>query len=136
MNIRTLRNLLLIQILSLVLVAALHAGIVTGTPFERAAIYEFGVAMILAIGLALTYAGRAIARWGAFTAQLLALLGVGTGVYMALNGMAPNTVGDYAYHLFAVVLLLAGIAGALRLETADAVGSRGATRDSLGRGRT
>ena len=35
MTLRTLRILLLVDILSLVVVAAIHAGIVFGGPFER-----------------------------------------------------------------------------------------------------
>lgn len=136
MTLRTLRILLLVDILSLVVVAAIHAGIVFGGPFERAAMYEAGVAVILAIGLALTYAGPTIARWGAVVAQLLALFGVGTGVFMALNGMAPNTVFDYAYHVFAIVLLVAGLWGALRLQPSEAADNRKMHVSSYGRGRT
>ena len=98
--------------------------------------YEAGVAVILAIGLALTYAGPTIARWGAVVAQLLALFGVGTGVFMALNGMAPNTVFDYAYHVFAIVLLVAGLWGALRLQPSEAADNRKMHVSSYGRGRT
>ena len=72
---------------------------------------------ILAIGLMLTYAGRTVARWAALVAQLLALLGVGTGVYMATRGMAPNTTLDFAYHAFAIVLLVAGLVVAWRLPS-------------------
>jgi hypothetical protein len=118
MTIRTLRMLLLIDIASLILVGAIHAGALGG-PFEQASMYEAAVAVILAIGLALTFAAPAVARWGAFVAQLIALFGVGTGIYMALNGMAPNTMWDYAYHAIAVVLLVAGLWGALRLRAAE-----------------
>jgi hypothetical protein len=119
MTIRTLRILLLVDILSLVVVAAIHAGIVLGGPFQNAAMYEAAVGVILAIGLALTFGPPAVARWGAFATQLLALFGVGTGVYMALNGMAPNTVFDYAYHVLAIVLLVAGLVVALRFESTE-----------------
>ena len=70
MAMRTLRILLVIQIVSLVIVAAIHAGILMGGPFESAAMYEAGVAVILAVGLALTYAGRTVARWAALVAQV------------------------------------------------------------------
>lgn len=135
MTIRTLRLLLLIDIASLVVVAAIHAGILGG-PFDRASMYEAAVAVVLAIGLALTWAGPAIARWGASIAQLLALFGVGTGIYMASRGMAPNTTWDFAYHAFAVVFLLAGLVVALRLPpSSDAAGGPAATK-TFGRGQT
>jgi hypothetical protein len=136
MTIRTLRLLLLIDIASLVVVAAIHAGILFGGPFYRASMYEAAVAVVLAIGLALTWAGPAVARWGAFIAQLLALFGVGTGIYMASRGMAPNTTWDFAYHAFAVVFLLAGLVVALRLSpSSDAAGGR-TVSETYGRGQT
>ena len=136
MTIRTLRLLLLIDIASLIVVAAIHAGIVLGGAFDRASMYEAAVAVVLAIGLALTWAGHAVARWGAFVAQLLALFGVGTGIYMASRGMAPNTTWDLAYHAFAVVFLLAGLLVALRLpSTSDSAGGQ-TTAKTYGQGRT
>jgi hypothetical protein len=136
MTIRTLRLLLLIDIASLVVVAAIHAGILFGGPFDRASMYEAAVAVVLAIGLALTWAGPAVARWGAFIAQLLALFGVGTGIYMASRGMAPNATWDFAYHAFAVVFLLAGLVVALRLSpSSDAAGGR-TVSETYGRGQT
>jgi hypothetical protein len=135
MTIRTLRLLLLIDIVSLVVVAAIHAGVLGG-PFDQASVYEAAVAVVLGIGLALTWAGHAVARWGSFVAQLLALFGVGTGIYMASRGMAPNTTWDLVYHAFAVVLLLAGLVVALRLRpSADAAGSQTAAK-TYGRGQT
>jgi hypothetical protein len=136
MTMRTLRLLLLIDIASLVVVAAIHAGIIGGGPFDRASMYEAAVAVVLGIGLALTWAGPAVARWGAFVAQLLALLGVGTGIYMASRGMAPSTTWDLVYHAFAVVFLLAGLVVAARLpSSSDAARGHTAT-ESYGRGQT
>ncbi len=136
MTIRTLRLLLLIDIASLVVVAAIHAGLLFGGPFDRASMYEAAVAVVLGIGFALTWAGPAVARWGAFIAQLLALFGVGTGIYMASRGMAPNTTWDFAYHAFAVVFLLAGLVVALRLSpSSDAAGGR-TVSETYGRGQT
>ena len=136
MHIRTLRVLLLIDIASLIVVAAIHAGILFGGPFDRASMYEAAVAVVLAIGLVLTWAGPTVARWGAFVAQLLALFGVGTGIYMASRGMAPNTFWDLAYHAFAVVFLLAGMLVALRLPPTSDTGGGQATAKSYGRGQT
>jgi hypothetical protein len=136
MTMRTLRLLLLIDIASLIVVAAIHAGILFGGPFDRASLYEAAVAVVLGVGLALTWAGPAVARWGAFVAQLLALFGVGTGIYMASRGMAPNTTWDFVYHAFAVVFLLAGILVALRLPpSSDAAGGHAVNR-TYGRGQT
>jgi hypothetical protein len=128
MQIQTLRALLVIDIAALLVVAGVHSGLIGGGPYQNAAMYETAVAVILAIGLALTFAGYAAARWGAIVAQVLALGGVGTGVYMASRGMAPNSTWDFAYHAFAIVLLLIGLVGAWRLrppeQAAEASGLR------------
>ena len=124
MTLRNLRILLAIDVVGLVAVAAIHGGLIGGGPADPAARYEAGVAVILAIGFALTFFGPTIARWGTLIAQLLALFGVGTGIYMASNGMAPNTTADFAYHAFAVVTLLAGLVLAWRLPPAYSPGDR------------
>jgi hypothetical protein len=78
--------------------------------------------VILAIGFGLTFGGPDTARFGAFGAQLLALGGVSVGIYMALRGMAPNSVFDLGYHIFAMVLLIVGLVGSIR--TADTASTR------------
>ena len=104
-----LRWMMAVAAVSLLVAASLHAGIVIPGRFDQAAMYETGVAVIVAIGLALTFAGLPLARWGALLALVLALGGASIGLYLALRGIAPSTGLDIAYHLALVALLLAGI---------------------------
>jgi uncharacterized membrane protein len=111
---RTLRWILALAALSLYIVAALHAGLIVAGPFNDAAMYEAGFAAVLTIGLGLTLVGPKWARWGALIALVLALAGASIGLYMAIRGIAPNTIPDMVYHLALIALLLVGIAVALR----------------------
>lgn len=115
---RTLRWTLGASALSLLVAAALHAGIVIPGPFDQAALYETGVAAVLLVGLGLTYIGPAWARWGGLAATVVALAGATIGLYMALRGIAPNTVLDIVYHVALLALLLAGIVVAWRVPSA------------------
>lgn len=109
-----LRWIMAVAALSLLVAAALHAGFVIPGPFDDAAMYETGVAVVLIIGLGLTYMGPGWARWGGLAATVVALAGASIGLYMALRGLAPNTVPDIVYHVALVALLLVGIVIAWR----------------------
>jgi hypothetical protein len=79
--------------------------------------YETGVAVVLLIGLALTFIGPAWARWGGLAATVLALAGASIGLYLALRGVGPNTVPDLVYHIALVALLVVGIGVAWRVPS-------------------
>ena len=70
--------------LSLLVAAALHAGLVIPGRFDDAAMYETGVAIVLLIGLGMTF----------------------------LAGVAANNVADLVYRVALIALLLVGIADA------------------------
>ena len=113
----TLRWLMAVAAVSLLVAAALHAGLIIPGPFNDAAMYETGVASVLIVGLALTFIGPAWARWGGLAASVLALAGASVGLYMALRGLGPNTVPDIVYHVALLALLLVGIAVAWRVPS-------------------
>ena len=108
-----LRWIMTVAALSLVVVAALHAGLVIPGRFDDAAMYETGVATVLMVGIGLTFIGPTWARWGGLAAMVLALAGASIGLYMALRGLAPNTIADIVYHVAVIAPLLVGIAVAL-----------------------
>jgi hypothetical protein len=113
-----LRWIMGVAAISLLAAASLHAGLVIPGRFDQAAMYETGVAAILLIGLGLTLLGPGWARWGALVAIVLALGGASIGLYLALRGIAPNTMLDIVYHLGLLGLLLAGLVVAWRLPSA------------------
>lgn len=110
----TLRWIMTVGAVSLLMAAALHAGLVIPGPFNDAAMYETGVAAVLLVGLGLTLIGPGSARWGGLAATVLALAGASIGLYMALRGLGPNTVPDIVYHVALIALLLVGTAVAAR----------------------
>jgi len=112
-----LRWIMAIAALSLLVAAALHAGLVLPGPFNDAAMYETGVASVLIVGLGLTFIEPAWARWGGLGASVLALAGASIGLYIALRGLGPNTVADIVYHVALIALLLVGIVVAWRVPT-------------------
>ena len=112
-----LRWIMAVAALSLLVAAALHAGLVLPGPFNDAAMYETGVASVLIVGLGLTFIEPAWARWGGLGASVLALAGASIGLYIALRGLGPNTVADIVYHVALIALLLVGIVVAWRVPT-------------------
>lgn len=110
---------------SLLIAAALHAGLVIPGPVDQAAMYESGIAVILIVGIGLTFVGPGWARWGALTTQTVALAGACIGTFLALRGLGPNTVPDIVYHFALLAILLTGLVVAWRLDTGgDTSGTR------------
>jgi hypothetical protein len=114
--VRTLRLILIVEAASLLVAAALHAGIVIGGPFDQAAIYEASLGVILAVALGLTFLGPTVARVASLAAQALALAGASLGLYLALRGAAPDTPLDIVYHVLLISLLLVGLFVAWRVR--------------------
>ena|SRR6266545_978486 len=109
---------MIIEAVSLLGAAALHAGIVIRGPFDQAAIYESSIGVLLAIGLGVTYLGLSAARVAGMATQAVALAGASLGLYLALRGIAPNTPLDIVYHVALIGLLAIGLVVAWRLPTA------------------
>jgi hypothetical protein len=108
------RLLLLLEAASLGVAALLHTGYLTGGPFDTAAYYESAIAIVLLIGLAVTYAWPGATRWTALVVQAFALAGASIGLYLAIRGIGPNTMPDMVFHVALVVVLIGGLAVAWR----------------------
>jgi hypothetical protein len=113
--IQTLRGLLLVEAVSLLVAAALHAGILTGGSFEQAAIYEGSLGVIVAVALGLTFLAPDTAGPLGLAAQALTLAGASLGLYLALLGVAPHTSLDIVYHVVLIGLLVVGLGVAWRV---------------------
>lgn len=102
--------------ISLLVAAALHTGIVIPGPFDTAAYYETGIAVILLVGLGLTFVAPTAARWIGLVALAISFAGSCIGLYLAIRGLGPNTVPDIVYHVALVGLLVIGLVVAWRTE--------------------
>jgi hypothetical protein len=114
---RALRLVMLVQAASLLVAAALHAGLVMAGPFDQAAVYEasLGVLLLLALGLSFVVSSQS-AGLAALAAQALTLAGASLGVYLALLGVAPDSTLDIVYHVALIGLLIVGLVLAWRVR--------------------
>jgi hypothetical protein len=112
-----LRLVMAVAAASLLVAAALHAGLVIPGPFDQAAMYETAFAVVLIVGLLLTFLGPTWARWAGLVATAIALVGASIGFYVALIGLGPNTTLDIVYHVALIALLVIGIGMAWRVPT-------------------
>ncbi len=118
---RNLRFLMATAAASLLVAAALHAGIVIAGPFDQAAMYEGGIAVILLIGVSLTFIGPTAARVAALGTQAVALAGACVGLYLSVRGVGPDTALDIVYHVALIGLLVAGLVLAWKLRGSESV---------------
>ena len=117
-----LRAFLVAEIMLFALASLLHRGILAhGFEHAKAAIAEGVIALVLAIGLAISVYSPGKARPAALWTQGFALLGVCVGVAMILIGVGPRTRLDYAIHAVMAVTLIAGlvVARAAQGDTSD-----------------
>ena len=110
-----LRTLLFLEAASLVGAAILHTGALTGGPPDDAAMYETGIAVILAVGLGITFIQTGWARLTGLVVQAIALVGASIGTYATLRGFGPSSPLDVVYHVVLIGLIVAGLAVAWRL---------------------
>jgi hypothetical protein len=105
-----LRAFLVAEILLFALASLLHRGILArGFEHAKAAVAESIIALVLAIGLAISVYSPNEARAAALWTQGFALLGVCVGIAMILIGVGPRTGLDYGIHAVMAVTLGAGL---------------------------
>jgi hypothetical protein len=109
-----LRWIMAIGAVSLLIAAALHAGLIIPGPYDSAAMYETIIAVILVIGIGVTFLSGPWARWGALVTLVVSVAGASVGLFLAIRGAGPNTVPDLMYHVGLVLWLLAGVVVAWR----------------------
>ncbi|HEV8469060.1 MAG TPA: hypothetical protein VGR46_05565 [Candidatus Limnocylindria bacterium] len=116
---QTIRALLLIEAASFATAALVHFGVLTqGYEHRQAGTAESVIAVVLLIGLALSWASRTSTRAVGLVAQTIALLGTLVGVFTIAIGVGPRTVPDVAYHAAIVVVLVGGLLATARAPTA------------------
>jgi ABC-type uncharacterized transport system permease subunit len=111
----TIRLFLLGEGASFVVAGLVHRGLlVDGYQHRQAAIAESVIAVVLLLGLGLTWAWPARTRMIGIGAQAFALLGTLVGVFTIAVGVGPRTLPDIAYHLAIVIALVWGLVVAAR----------------------
>jgi FtsH-binding integral membrane protein len=106
---------LLVEILGFALAASVHRGVLLhGYEHPVAWIAEGLIALVLLIGLGLTWVWPAGTRPIGLTAQVLALLGTLVGVFTIVVGIGPRTVPDLAFHISILIVLAWGLVVAAR----------------------
>jgi hypothetical protein len=111
---RILRLLLLFEAATFVVAAVIHfGGLLDGYEHYKAGTAESVLAVVLLAGLALT-SRSAWARQAVVGAQAFAILGVFVGLFTIAVGVGPRTALDIGYHVGILIVLLVGVAIALR----------------------
>jgi CHASE2 domain-containing sensor protein len=114
-TVRAIRAFLLFEAASFLTAASIHlGGIVDGYGHTKAGTAETVIAVVLVVGLVLTWSRSPGARQAAVGAQGFAILGVCVGLFTIAVGVGPRTVPDVAYHVAILGVLLAGLALAAR----------------------
>jgi hypothetical protein len=111
--IRTLRALLVFEAGTFLAAALIHFGaLLDGDSHRKAGTAETVIAVVLLAGLALTWTRSP--RGAAIGAQAFAIVGVLVGLFTIAVGVGPRTVPDIAYHAGVLVVLIVGLAAAVR----------------------
>ncbi|HEY8187659.1 MAG TPA: hypothetical protein VIF64_16430 [Pyrinomonadaceae bacterium] len=94
----------------------IHFGVlITGYEHQKARIAEGVIAIVLLVGVALTWIRPTWTRPTGLAAQGFALLGTLVGVFTIIVGVGPRTLPDIAYHLGIILVLVWGLLLARRV---------------------
>jgi DMSO/TMAO reductase YedYZ heme-binding membrane subunit len=105
-----IRLFMVVEAASFVVAALIHSGLlVAGYEHERARVAEGVIAVVLLVGLALTWIRPVQLGTVSFAAQGFALLGTLLGVLTIAIGVGPRTPPDVLYHIAILVVLVLGL---------------------------
>jgi hypothetical protein len=118
---QAIRLFMFLEAAAFIVAALIHAGLlVDGYEHREARIAESVIAVLLLAGLALTRIRPRSTRRAGLAAQAFALLGTLVGIFTIAIGAGPRTVADIVYHVGIVVVLVSGLAVAVRARLAEA----------------
>lgn len=110
---------------SLLIASLVHSGLlVEGYRHQQAATAEGVIAMVMLIGLALTWSPAPWSARAAVGTLGFGLLGTLVGIFTIVIGVGPRTVPDVVYHIGLLAALAAGLFLAVRTATGGRAGSR------------
>ena len=109
-NLGAARVFLSVETAAFVAASLIHRGIlVEGLRHQQAGTAEAVIAIVLALGLALTLGPAPWPIRAVIAAQAFALLGVLVGLFTIAIGVGPRMVPDLAYHAVILVVLIMGL---------------------------
>ena len=117
--INTIRLFLFLEGVSFSAAALTHFGmLVSGYEHPKARTAETVIAIVLFVGLMLTWIFPQLTRRIGVIVQGFALLGTLVGVFTIAIGVGPRTALDIAYHISIVIVLVLGLvfAGRARIN--------------------
>lgn len=118
---QTIRLFMFSEAAAFLAAALIHFGLlVQGYQHEEAGTAESVIAVVLLVGLALTWIRPKSARGVGLAAQGFALFGTLVGIFMIAIGVGPRTAPDIVYHVGIVVVLVSGLVVALRSRVSEA----------------
>jgi hypothetical protein len=110
-----LKLIVAFQVLLFGAASFVHAGILaTGYEHSRAATAEGVIAMVLLLGLILSFVRSLPARALLLSVQIFAFIGTLVGAFTIAIGVGPQTTGDIAFHGLLLILLVTGLVTAGR----------------------
>jgi len=105
-----IRLFLSVEIIVFLAAALMHFGIIVkGHEHDKARIAETIIAVILFIGLLISYIFPERTRKSAIIVQGLALFGTFIGLFTIVVGIGPQSTPDYVFHTIMIFLLIAGL---------------------------
>ncbi len=112
---------LLIEAVAFAAAALVHAGILAdGYQHREAMIAESVIAAVLALGFFVTTVSARWTRAACLGAQGFALLGTLVGIFTMIVGVGPQSAFDVGLHAGLVILLVSGLAAAVRTRSVAA----------------
>jgi hypothetical protein len=113
--VQAIRLFMFVQAAAFIAAALIHVGVlIDGYAHEKAGIAESVIAVVLLVGLALTWIRAGSTRGVGLAAQAFALFGTLVGIFTIAIGVGPRTTPDIVYHIGIVVVLLSGLVVAVR----------------------
>jgi hypothetical protein len=116
------RFLLLVEAACFAVASLIHSGrLIQGYQHPEARIAESVIAIVLLVGLVLTWIVPARVRAVGLAGQGFALLGTLIGIFTIATGVGPGTAPDIVYHVAIVLLLVWGLKVTAQLPSARGV---------------
>ena len=112
-----IRAFLTLEAAAFVVAACIHRGLlIQGYEHREARIAESVIALVLFVGLLLTWIRPRTTRAFGLAAQGFALFWTLVGLFTIVIGIGPRTTPDIVYHIAIVIVLVCGLVAAARLR--------------------